>query len=193
MDDVDLLVQELVANGYPAGMAASAITRAFVAGARSTQSSSNAERQAAYRARKKGESERNERCNVVTPVTDSSLSLKNLDSKEEKKEKRERGVRLPDDWQPSPTDLAFTAEKGMPAAVVPREVEKFRLHWHGKHGPTAIKTLDRGWPAAWKTWVIRACEWAGYSPGTGPPKPVLPEAEIHRLEEWHRRKLEKSL
>lgn len=57
-----------------------------------------------------------------------------------------RGSRLPPEWQPSPADVAYAAERGLnPASVA----ENFRDFWHAKAGQDGRK-LD--WPATWRRW-----------------------------------------
>ena len=55
-----------------------------------------------------------------------------------------RGIRLPDDWQPSPSDAAFASDLGLDAATSAAE---FRDYWHGVPGAKGRK-LD--WPATWR-------------------------------------------
>jgi hypothetical protein len=155
----------------------------------------NAERQADFRARN-GVTENNENNESVTSVTNASILTKSLNKEEDKKERKiesaaKRGARLPADWQPSPTDLSFSADEGMPGDVAAQEAVKFRDYWVAKPGPSATK-LD--WPATWRNWIRRVCEQRGFSPGTGPPdKPKLPEAEIIRLRERYEQKQRERL
>lgn len=60
-----------------------------------------------------------------------------------------RGTRLPADWQPSPADLAFIAEK-RPDLSPTMVADLFRDHWTAKGGKDGIK-LD--WAATWRNWV----------------------------------------
>lgn len=54
------------------------------------------------------------------------------------------GIRLPGDWQPSPSDAAFASDLGLDAATSAAE---FRDYWHGVPGAKGRK-LD--WPATWR-------------------------------------------
>lgn len=61
----------------------------------------------------------------------------------------DRGSRLPEDWQPSPSDIGFCRTKRPdldPADVA----EKFRDHWHGQPGAKGRKA---DWSATWRNWV----------------------------------------
>lgn len=66
-----------------------------------------------------------------------------------------RGARLPEDWQPSPSDEDFARQEGLSADDTRREAQKFRDYWHAKSGKDATK---RDWPATWRNWVRRANE-----------------------------------
>lgn len=87
--------------------------------------------------------------------------------------KQERGSRLPVDWQPSPAEVAFALDRGMPRARVDNEAEKFRNYWTAKSGTGATK---RDWCATWRNWIITAMErsngpasYRGQGPGTSNP------------------------
>jgi hypothetical protein len=66
-----------------------------------------------------------------------------------------RGSRLAGDWHPSPPEIAFALDRGMPRARVDTEIEKFRNYWVAKSGASAIK---RDWSATWRNWIITAME-----------------------------------
>jgi hypothetical protein len=72
-----------------------------------------------------------------------------------------RGSRLPADWQPSHSEVAFALDRGMPQARVSNETEKFRNYWTAKSGAGATK---RDWSATWRNWIITTME-----RGNGPP------------------------
>lgn len=72
-----------------------------------------------------------------------------------------KASRLPSDWQPSDESVEYALSKGIPREKIPEEVEGFRDHWNSKSGKDATK-LD--WPAAWRTWVKRSCDWKNYKP-----------------------------
>jgi len=61
----------------------------------------------------------------------------------------DRGARLPQDWQPSETELRW-ARDARPDVDAQAEVEKFRDHWHAKAGRDACK---RDWSATWRNWI----------------------------------------
>ena len=54
----------------------------------------------------------------------------------------ERGLRLSPDWQPSPPDISFALDRGLPPERISTEAEKFRNYWVAKSGAGAcIKLL----------------------------------------------------
>jgi hypothetical protein len=61
-----------------------------------------------------------------------------------------RGARLPADWVPTETDIAYATTKGVNWQA---EAENFADFWHAKAGKDACKT---DWGLTWKTWVRRA-------------------------------------
>jgi hypothetical protein len=72
-------------------------------------------------------------------------------------------TRLPDDWMPTLTDLAF-ARSILPEAQVPIEVDSFRDHWHAANGPPSVK---RDWSAAFRNWCRKAVKFAANGGGNG--------------------------
>src|SRR5262249_13765614 len=66
-----------------------------------------------------------------------------------------RGNRLSPDWKPSPEDLRYAQDRGMPEARTWVEAEKFLNYWTAKSGASATK---RDWPATWRNWIITAME-----------------------------------
>jgi hypothetical protein len=66
-----------------------------------------------------------------------------------------RGSRLSGDWYPSPDEIAFPLNRGMPRVRIDTEIEKFRNYWIAKSGASATK---RGWSATWRNWIITAME-----------------------------------
>lgn len=79
-----------------------------------------------------------------------------------------KGSRLPPDWQPSESDLAYARKHGVDADI---EAEKFSNHWVGKSGKDAIR-LD--WSATWRNWVLNEVKFRGERQaraGTGHGKP----------------------
>jgi hypothetical protein len=83
-----------------------------------------------------------------------------------------RGSRLAGDWHPSPPEIAFALDRGMPRARIDTELEKFRNYWIAKSGAGAVK---RDWSATWRNWIITAME-RGNGPsnhgGRGPGTPT---------------------
>jgi hypothetical protein len=84
-----------------------------------------------------------------------------------------RGSRLSGDWYPSPHEIAFALDRGMPRVRVDTEIEKFRNYWIAKSGASAVK---RDWSATWRNWIITAMErgngpssYGGRGPGTFTP------------------------
>jgi len=65
------------------------------------------------------------------------------------------GSRLTSDWYPTPHEIAFALDRGMPRVRVDTEIEKFRNYWIAKSGASAIK---RDWSATWRNWIITAME-----------------------------------
>ena len=91
-----------------------------------------------------------------------------------KNEAAGRGSRLPADWTPSHSEVAFARARDMPQVRIDTEVEKFRNYWTAKSGAGATK---RDWSATWRNWIITAME-RGYGPasnrGQGPGTDFTP-------------------
>ena len=68
-----------------------------------------------------------------------------------------RGTRLPADWEPGESGMAFAAGLGMANGKAAAELAKFRDHWAAKTGQDATKA---DWQAAWRNWVRKALEFA---------------------------------
>jgi hypothetical protein len=66
----------------------------------------------------------------------------------------QRGRRLPDDWNPTEEMLA-TARSRCPGVDLKIETEKFRNYWQSKAGKDATK-LD--WGKTWVNWILSAAE-----------------------------------
>jgi hypothetical protein len=66
-----------------------------------------------------------------------------------------RGSRLPPDWKPSTSEIAYAVDRGMRLEQVQVEAEKFRNYWIAKAGVNATK---RDWSATWRNWIITAME-----------------------------------
>ena len=104
------------------------------------------------------------------PDTESDTDSELEDKKKEtsidvSKEKKSRGTRLPDDWRPSPGDIAFAETKGNNLAQIDLLAEHFIAH-HQKTGD-----ISKSWPASWRTWVLNDVRWHG-DPQSRRPKVV---------------------
>lgn len=66
-----------------------------------------------------------------------------------------KGTRLPDDWQPSPADLAWAQAERLPDDWVTRATESFRDYWHGVPGGKGRKA---DWSATWRNWLRKDAE-----------------------------------
>jgi hypothetical protein len=85
-----------------------------------------------------------------------------------------RATRIEPNYQPPPGCLEWATTRGIPAAVVERETEKFRNYWQAKSGRDATK---HDWPATWRNWLIRAQEH-----GTSPPPTT--NGATHKANTW---------
>lgn len=88
----------------------------------------------------------------LTPTSDEP-SLNHQRTRESARASRspaaDRGSRIPEDWQPSESDIGFCRTKR--PDLDPGEVaEKFRDHWLGEPGAKGRKT---NWSATWRNWV----------------------------------------
>lgn len=72
--------------------------------------------------------------------------------------KESRGSRLPANWQPSPSEVTFARDRGMPEDRISAEAEKFSNFWSAKSGAGATK---RDWSATWRNWIITTMERSG--------------------------------
>jgi hypothetical protein len=178
MSDIGGLVEELIAAGTPPGIAAQVVALAFAAGAvsadfRVTSADITAEkRREKDRIRQKirRENLRTSADSADSPQMSQNASLSKEDKKEIIKEERGerkqsvRGHRLPDDWQPTPIDMAIAHELiGQDRSR--DELEKFRDHWKQQPGSKGVK-LD--WAAAWRNWTRRAAEYGANRNGNRP-------------------------
>jgi DNA-binding MarR family transcriptional regulator len=73
-----------------------------------------------------------------------------------------RACRLPPDWQPNASDLAFARGEGLSQEEISREADRFRDHWVAKSGKDATK---RDWSATWRNWIRNRDRYGGQSPG----------------------------
>lgn len=84
-----------------------------------------------------------------------------------------RASRLPDDWLPSPANIAYAESKGFVGDMLSRQIEDFRDYWHARAGPNALK-LD--WSKTWATWIRKAADWK--ADGNGRHRQNSHDAEI---------------
>ena len=75
-----------------------------------------------------------------------------------------RGTRLPADWQPSPSDIAW-AKQTRPDLKLEDTVERFRDYWLAQPGQRGVKVR---WDCTWRTWV-RNEKRASTQEQSGPP------------------------
>ena len=66
-----------------------------------------------------------------------------------------RGSRLPPDWDPGESGMAFAASQGLTNGRASAELAKFRDFWAAKTGQDATKA---DWQATWRNWVRRSVE-----------------------------------
>lgn len=86
---------------------------------------------------------------------------------------RARATRLPDDWLPSPANIAYAESRGFVDDMLSRQIEDFRDYWHARAGPNALK-LD--WSKTWATWIRKAADWK--ADGNGRHRQNSHDAEI---------------
>ena len=87
---------------------------------------------------------------------------------------KKRGIQLPPDWVPGPQGVAYGLKNGLTEAQIQREGERFR-NWAVSRGE-----VKRDWLAAWRNWVLKACDIYGIPPPTGAVT-VLSDDERERL------------
>lgn len=84
-----------------------------------------------------------------TPVPDTS-------PKEEKKPSvSARGSRLPAEWSPGDSGVAYAEQHGIVNGRLQLELEKFRDWWSAQPGQKGVKA---DWLATWRTWIRNAVE-----------------------------------
>jgi hypothetical protein len=90
-----------------------------------------------------------------TPEPRSPITIIEPSVEPKKREKRAPvGTRLDTAWEPSASDLAYAADKGVDAQV---EGESFKDHWLAD---TTQKAVKADWAAAWRTWVRNSIKYA---------------------------------
>ncbi len=140
-------------------------------GDRQFLSDRSAERQRRYRERHQTPVRDGGDAAVTSPSRHGDAPETETDTETEKKEvaRARRASRLPEDWHLTNELEDYALGKGIPMDKIAEEVEGFRDHWNSKSGKDAAK-LD--WPAAWRTWVKRSCEWKGYKPPVSGGRPA---------------------
>jgi hypothetical protein len=117
----------------------------------------------------KAGTERNAQERSGTPETETDTDT-DTDKKVSKllgvanKNKNKTGTRLPDNWEPSPTNLEFAARL-LGGAAATAELPKFRDYWGSVPGQRGLK-LD--WDKTWRNWCRIAHERKGNGNGTKP-------------------------
>lgn len=66
---------------------------------------------------------------------------------------QKQATRLPETWRLTKPLGLWAMERGFTETEVRREAERFRLHWLGASGKSAVK---KSWDAAWRTWIMNA-------------------------------------
>jgi hypothetical protein len=61
--------------------------------------------------------------------------------------KAKRGSRLPENWQPTPDDIAFAESEGFTHPEIHREAAQFRDYWHARADKGAVKL---NWSQTWR-------------------------------------------
>lgn len=69
---------------------------------------------------------------------------------ESRRASAKRGTRLPDDWAPSPENIAFAVKEGFTEHDAARIAGRFKDYWRAQPGSRGVK-LD--WDATWRNWV----------------------------------------
>lgn len=181
MMDIGILVDELIAAGASPSAAARIVAQAYVAGAANADKrSSSAIRQQRYRDRKAERDEASQNVTKRNDVTDDNeyrvtrrngvtrnadtVSLSpvppsspphppnNPLTPKPIQKNNSRGTRLPDDWQLTGPDLAYSLSKGLTEAETGDLAERFKSWALSASGPNAVK---RNWHQAWQGWVQR--------------------------------------
>jgi hypothetical protein len=91
----------------------------------------------------------------VTPSPRQADTRTVLEPSKNRPGPRKRGTRIPEDFKPTPADIAWQREKGLSDALARRETEKFVNYWQAKSGSNAVK-LD--WSRTWRNWMLEALD-----------------------------------
>lgn len=87
--------------------------------------------------------------------TEANASAKTIEPKA-------RGTRLPDDWTPQLSEVAFAKQQGMTLEEITLEADKFRDFWCAKPGAGGRKS---DWSATWRNWCRNRRSGAGVAGG----------------------------
>jgi hypothetical protein len=139
---------------------------------------------------------------IKTPELDASgsekksppdpLKEKPLPKENPPKGGQKKGVRLPDDWQPTPEDRAYGGKLGFSGSEIDGMAEDLRLWAAAASGQVALK---RDWGSAFKGWMRRearkrppGAKVLPFATASPQPREEYSEAERHRrLKEWQER------
>ena len=162
--DIGTMVADLIEAGCSPEVAATVVTRAFVAGANSTGIRGNpvdsaAEKRRAYDRERKRKSTGIPPESAETPVSYRDTKIK--DSKRQNSDRPSRGTRIDPQWSPSSPDRQAASDEGLSAFEIDREALRFRDYWAGRAGAGGVK-LD--WAATWRNWVRSTAEKLGKTP-----------------------------
>lgn len=91
---------------------------------------------------------------VTNGVSTPSPALPSPTHKKETAEPRKRGMRIPDGWKPTPGDVQWQRDHGIPDALARREFEKFGNYWRAKSADAARSD----WSLVWHNWLLTAQE-----------------------------------
>lgn len=109
--------------------------------------------------RKGGKAKANAKANASDGAKQTaSKAVAETETEEEAKassKPHKRGTRIPDDWKPSPEEIAWQRDNGIPDDLARRELPRFRDYWAAAPGAKGVK-LD--WPATWRNWLRTASE-----------------------------------
>jgi hypothetical protein len=73
-----------------------------------------------------------------------------------------KGTRLPDEWSPQLSEVAFAKQQGMTLEEISLEADKFRDFWCAKPGAGGRKS---DWSATWRNWCRNRRSGAGVAGG----------------------------
>lgn len=192
MTNVAAIIETMEALGHSAEDILAVVKAATSGGVRSPA----AVRQARYRENKKTVTERDVTRYVTEPSEKESsphtpLKENPLPKENPPKGGQKKGVRLPDDWQPSPDDRRYGQQLGFSTSEIDGMAEDLRLWASAASGAVAVK---RDWGSAFKGWMRRESRKRPASQikvlpfSTPPPREEYSEAEkARRLKEWRER------